>query len=158
MNGYGEAHLDSVDLRLVKELETDGRQTVTDLAKKLRISQSTARRRLKALIDQRTIKIVALAYPPHLGYEAMATLGINVYPGQTDLVAERLCQYKNVHNVLTSAGRYDIIAWILFRNSPELSDFVGTELGNIQGLRSVETLINLKVKKNSHKYVMNEEE
>ncbi|MFO8101320.1 MAG: Lrp/AsnC family transcriptional regulator [Dehalococcoidia bacterium] len=149
-------NLDDLDLVLIKELESDGRQTNTDLARKIGTSKATARRKLKKLLDEDIIKVVAVANPPALGYQTVATMGINVRPGDVDNVAERLASYDNVHFVIVSTGRYDIIAWMMFKEPEELSDFLRTELGNIEGLVSVETMINLKIIKASFTYLSSE--
>ena len=146
-------HIDELDLVLIRELESDGRQTNTDLAKKIGTSKATARRKLKKLLDEDIIKVVAVANPPALGYKTVATMGLNVRPGDVDNVANKLASYDNVHFVIVSTGRYDIIVWMMFKEPEDLSDFLRTELGNIKGLVSVETMINLKIIKASFTYL-----
>jgi len=156
MNKSLHDNLDDLDLVLIRELENDGRQTNTDLAKKIGTSKATARRKLKKLLDGGIIKVVAVANPPALGYRTVATMGINVRPGDVDAVAERLASYENVHFVIISTGRYDIITWMMFQEPEDLSDFLRNELGNIPGLVSVETMINLKIIKASFNYLAGE--
>jgi len=156
MNKSLHDNLDELDLVLIRELENDGRQTNTDLAKKIGTSKATARRKLKKLLDGGIIKVVAVANPPALGYRTVATMGINVRPGDVDAVAEKLASYENVHFVIISTGRYDIITWMMFQEPEDLSDFLRTELGNIPGLVSVETMINLKIIKASFNYLAGE--
>ena len=156
MRHHQKEYLDDLDLVLISELETDGRQTNTDLAKKIGTSKATARRKLNKLLYDGVIKVVAVANPPALGYKTVATMGINVRPGDVDTVADRLASYTNVHFVIISTGRYDIIAWMMFKEPEELSDFLRTELGNIPGLVSVETMINLKIIKASFTYLAGE--
>lgn len=146
-------NLDDLDLMLIKELEVDGRQTNTDLAKKIGTSKATARRKLRRLLDDNIIRVVAVANPPALGYKTVATMGINVRPGEVDAVAEKLAAYKNIHFVIISTGRYDIIAWVMFREPEDLSNFLRKELGKIPGLTSVETMVNLKIIKASFSYL-----
>ncbi len=153
MKQNARENLDDLDLVLIKELESNGRQTNTDLAKKIGTSKATARRKLKKLLDEGIIKVVAVANPPALGYQTVATMGINVRPGDVDNVAEKLASYSNVHFVIVSTGRYDIIAWMMFKEPEELSNFLRTEIGNIKGLVSVETMINLKIIKASFNYL-----
>lgn len=156
MKRHHKEYLDDLDLVLISELETNGRQTNTDLAKKIGTSKATARRKLNKLLEDGVIKVVAVANPPALGYKTVATMGINVRPGDVDTVADKLASYANVHFVIISTGRYDIIAWMMFKEPEELSDFLRTELGNIPGLVSVETMINLKIIKASFTYLAGE--
>jgi len=156
MKQQNRDNLDALDLILIHELESNGRQTNTELAQKIGTSKATARRKLKKLLEEHIIKVVAVANPPALGYKTVATMGINVRPGDVDSVAERLASYDNVHFVIISTGRYDIIAWMMFKEPEDLSDFLRTELGNIPGLVSVETMINLKIIKASFTYLAGE--
>ena len=66
--------LDQLDLMIIKELQIDGRQTNTELARKLSVSRTTVRSKLQRLLDEHVISINAVANPPLLGYEIMATI------------------------------------------------------------------------------------
>ena len=148
--------MDELDLKIIRELESDGRLTNTDLARKTGTSKAIARRKLRRLLDDRIIKVVAVANPPALGYKTIATMGINVRPGEVDSVADTLASYKSCHFVVLSTGRYDIIAWVMFQDPDDLSNFLRKELGKIQGLTSVETMVNLKIIKASFTYLTDE--
>lgn len=152
MKRRSSGHLDKLDMNLIKELEHDGRQSNAELARKIGTSKATARRKLNSLLDEGVIRVVAVADPPSLGYNTVATMGINVHPGDVDVVAEKLASYGNVHVVIICAGRYDIIAWVMFRDSEDLSSFIRNELGKIPGLVHAETMIYLKIKRFSFAY------
>ena len=77
----------------------------------------------------------------------MATMGIKVQPGEVDNVADKLASYANVPFVIITAGRYDIITIVMFREPEDLSQFIRNELGDIHGLISAETMVYLKIKK-----------
>ncbi len=144
--------LDELDMKLLRELERDGRQSTAELARRVGTSKATARRKLNRLLADGIIRIIAVADPPALGYQTVATMGINVHPGHIDAVAERLASYRNVRFVIICAGRYDIIAWVMFEEPDDLSDFIRNELGKIPGLAHVETMIYLKIKRFSFTY------
>lgn len=152
MSRRSVGRLDELDMKLLRELEQDGRQSIAELARKVGTSKATARRKLNRLLTEGIIRIVAVADPPALGYKTVATMGINVHPGHIDAVAERLASYGNVRFVIICAGRYDIIAWVMFQEPDDLSDFIRNELGKIPGLAHVETMIYLKIKRFSFTY------
>ncbi|MBT4513227.1 MAG: Lrp/AsnC family transcriptional regulator [Chloroflexi bacterium] len=152
-NDKSSRKLDAMDLKLIEELEVDGRQTNAELARRIGTSKATARRKLNALLDEGVIRVLAVADPSALGYKTVVTMGINVHPGEVDNVAEKLASYGNIRFVIISAGRYDVIAWAMFKESEDLSDFIRNELGNIRGLLSAETMIYLDIKKFSITYV-----
>jgi len=145
--------LDTQEMRLVRELEVDGRKSSAELGRIIGTSKATAGRKLKRLLDERIISIVAVANPAALGYKVMATMGMKVLPGKVDAVADKLASYQNVHWVFITAGPYDIMIWALFPEPQDLSNFIKNELGNVVGLESTETIMNLEIVKYSYRYL-----
>ena len=139
--------MDALDLMIIRELQSDPQQPQADIAKKLGAGETTVRRRLKRLLDERIIRIVAVADPRALGYNVRAMIGIKVQPGTIDAVADKLASYANVHYALMTTGPYDLVAWAVFRDTDELSGFIRRELGGIDGLASYESMLTLKVVK-----------
>ncbi len=89
-----EYELDAQDMKLIRELEVDGRKSSAELGRIIGISKATAGRKLKRLLDERIISIVAVANPVALGYKVMATMGMKVLPGKVDAVADKLANYQ----------------------------------------------------------------
>lgn len=145
--------LDSQDMQLIRELEIDGRRSSAELGRIIGTAKATAGRKLKRLMDERIISIVAVANPFALGYKVMATMGMKVTPGKVDAVADKLRSYPNIHWLFITTGPYDIMAWALFKEPHDLSDFVKNEVGNIPGLESTETIMNLEIIKYSYKHL-----
>jgi Lrp/AsnC family transcriptional regulator for asnA, asnC and gidA len=139
--------IDALDLMIIRELQSDPQQPQADIAKKLGAGATTVRRRLKRLLDEHIIRIVAIADPHALGYNIRAMIGIKVCPGRIDAVADKLASYVNVHYALMTTGPYDLVAWAVFRDTDELSGFTRHELGGIEGLASYESMLTLKVAK-----------
>jgi Lrp/AsnC family transcriptional regulator for asnA, asnC and gidA len=143
--------LDDIQMRILGELEINPRQSHTELAKKLGIVRHTVRRKLKTLLDDGVIQIVAIPDPLVLGYRTRAGILIKVHPGRLQAVANELIANERIQHVIMSTGRYDIMAWAVFRDSEEMAGFVRGELGSIPGIISHETIINLRVAKGSFK-------
>ena len=55
--------LDSVDQKLIQALQADGRQSNVELAKLLGLSESTVRKRIKALVSKNIIRLTAVPNP-----------------------------------------------------------------------------------------------
>ncbi len=145
--------LDTLDASLISELQIDARQNARDVAKKLGTSQSTVLRRIRRLQEEGIIRIVTLADPFSLGYEGVASVCMTFDPAKVNEGARTIASYPNVLTVSICAGRYDIVAWAMFRDMAELSDFVTLELSKIPGLQHSETMANLKLLKTTHKYL-----
>ncbi|MBM3132109.1 MAG: Lrp/AsnC family transcriptional regulator [Chloroflexi bacterium] len=139
--------LDEVDLRILKEMERDGRQTVSEIAERTDTSRSTAARKLQRLLDEGILRITGVVAPHLLGFRTEAMIGINAVPRRVDSIAEKLATYEDVHVVAVTAGRYDIVVWTLFREPDELSRFLRSELAQIPGILRSETIMSLHLKK-----------
>ena len=58
--------LDKTDVQMIALLKDNGRMANTELARHLGIAESTVRKRLKRLMDDGTIKVVAVGNIPML--------------------------------------------------------------------------------------------
>ena len=146
--------VDELDLRLLNELEADGRQPVSDLAKKLGTSRAYMSSRLQRILDQRIARIVAHTSPLALGYHVFAMIGIKVLPSDINAIADKLRYLPNVNGVVIVAGRHDIIIWTMFPTPIDLSAFLEKELGGIPGIISAECTILLELRKMSFPYLV----
>jgi len=60
--------IDKLDRKLIEELQKDGRESYTELAGKLGITEGTVRKRVRNLVDRGIMKIVAVTNASELGY------------------------------------------------------------------------------------------
>jgi Lrp/AsnC family transcriptional regulator for asnA, asnC and gidA len=146
--------IDELDLQLLNELEADGRQPVSDLAKKLGTSRAYMSSRLQRILDQRIARIVAHTSPLALGYNVFAMIGIKVLPSDTNAIADKLRYLPNVNGVVIVAGRHDIIIWTMFPTPIDLSGFLERDLGGIPGIISAECTILLELRKMSFPFLV----
>jgi len=144
---YSEKGVDDLDLNVIRELQEDARQTISQLARKLGVHHSTVFRRMQRLMDKNIIRIGASTNPFALGYEGVATVGLKCDPGKVREVAEAVATYKQVQYVGIYASPYDIVFWVAFRTLNDLGDFTKEELGRIPGLKEIETIVNLEMVK-----------
>lgn len=149
-----DTSVDDLDMQLLNELEADGRQPVSDLAKKLGTSRAYMSTRLQRILDQRIARIVAHTSPLALGYHVFAMVGIKVLPSDTNAIADKLRYLPNVNGVVIVAGRHDIIIWTMFPTPIDLSGFLEKELGGIPGIISAECTILLELRKMSFPFLV----
>ena len=79
--------MDELDRKLVKALQSDGRASNSQLARIIRVSEGTIRRRLKRLINDGVIRFSVIPDPEALGFETEALIGVQVDPDKFDLVS-----------------------------------------------------------------------
>ena len=142
--------MDELDTKIIELLQVDGRASNAGIARKVGVSEGTVRRRLKRLVQDEFIQVVALPDPAKLGYHSEALIGLQVDPNRVDEVAEGLSDLREVNWVAITAGRYDIFAWATLPSSEALGVFLKTKVGTIKGVQRSETFINLSSKKRGY--------
>jgi len=138
------------DLQLIYELQEDPRRQNIVLAEKLGMSEASIRRRITELVASKTIIPTAIINPSRLGYKIRAFISLEVEVAYIEDVAKKLVGYPELPYIVVCAGFKDIFAYGLFTSNEHLSTFVSEELGNIDGIANIETMVELKCLKFSH--------
>jgi len=137
--------LDKVDRSLILELQKNGRETNLSLAKKLEVSEGTIRKRLKRLLNEKAMKIVAVPNLRKIGYGFTSIMGLQVNIADLRKVTDNLARNKHVCYLAFGTGRYDLTA-VIVTSSPEgLSQFIEKEISAIPGILRTETFVNLDI-------------
>ena len=139
--------MDKLDRQIIDVLQDDGRATNAGIARCTGVSEGTVRRRLKRLVDEKYINVVALLDPPKVGYNSEALIGIQVQPDKIDQVAHKLTVLDEMSWVSVTTGAFDIFAWATLDSPEALGNFLRTKVGTILGVQRTETFVNLSVKK-----------
>lgn len=144
--------LEAIDLTLIKQLQADANQTSGQLAITLGTSESTVRRKIHRLLEKKIIRIQAVVDPFAVGFDSIASVWMKVDPRKINDAAEAVASHANVKTVDICTGRYDIIAWAMFRGLNDLNDFITQELSSVPGLSYTETMPHLKIWKASYRF------
>jgi Lrp/AsnC family transcriptional regulator for asnA, asnC and gidA len=142
--------MDELDRRIIALLERNGRASNARIARDVGVSEGTVRRRLKRLVQDRIINVIALPDPRKLGYESEALIGIQVDPDKIDQVATKVAELDHTRWVAVTTGTYDVFAWATLPNAEALGMFLREKVGTIPGVRRTETFVNLAVKKREY--------
>lgn len=132
------AEIDELDLKILKLLEEDGRLTFMDIAKKLRLSESTIRKRVQALKENGVIKRFTVEIDPaKIGLNTVAIVGIDVDPPKLLEVSQKLCEFKEIRCVATSTGDHMIMTEIWTKDGRELTRLISEKIGPIEGVKKI---------------------
>ena len=142
--------MDTLDRKIISLLESNGRASNARIARDVGVSEGTVRRRLKRLIQESIINVVAIPDPGKLGYNTEAIIGVQVDPDQVDAVAARLSSLQNTRWVAVTTGTYDVFAWATLPTAEGLGKFLREQVGIIPGVRRTETFVNLAVTKREY--------
>lgn len=139
--------LDATERQMVELLQEDGRLSVAELARSLRVTEVTARRKLKRLLADGIIRVVATVDPFDVGYETPVIIGLKVQRGMLDSVASALSRFPQVRYVGASTGRVDLIIEVVTRTNQDLAEFLMNELQAIDGITDSETNLIVRIYK-----------
>ncbi|MEE9496818.1 MAG: Lrp/AsnC family transcriptional regulator [Desulfobacterales bacterium] len=142
--------LDRLDRKLIRLLQMDGRMPNNAIAQKLNISEYTVRRRLKRLLDNGIIRIVAVADPIDLGFEIAGNLKIHIDLKKTDQVLEQLKQIDALVWVALTTGGTDVDADFVVRSLKEFQELIFKRISRIDGVRSTETSLMMDLVKDTY--------
>jgi len=144
--------IDGIDSGMIKLLQQDGRLSNTEIAKKLDISEATVRTRLKRLIDEEYIQIVAVSNPFKLGFEITGDLYIHVEMKKIESILRELKKIKELWYIVMTTGEIDINAEFVVRSLEELNDLVYNKISKIDGIIRVETSVIMNYVKRKYDY------
>ena len=142
--------VDELDRRMIQLLQRNGRASNARVAREVGVSEGTVRRRLKRLLEEDIIKVVAFPDPEMFGYGTEALVGIQVDPDKTNEVASSLSALQEASWVSVTTGAFDIFTWVTLPSSVELGTFLNTKVRTVPGVRRTETFVNLQIPKRNY--------
>ncbi|MHB1134004.1 MAG: Lrp/AsnC family transcriptional regulator [Chloroflexota bacterium] len=140
-----DSSLDALDNQIIDELRWDGRQANTEIARRLGVSDTTVRNRIRRLLKKGVIRISTAVNLSRLGYVMDVALGVHCDPGQVQEVMRGLVAMPEVRIISYVTGRYDFLVTVSFRSTDELVAFLAQRIGKIPGVEKVETMHVLQV-------------
>jgi DNA-binding Lrp family transcriptional regulator len=131
--------LDNIDKRIISELEDDGRVPFLRIAKMLKVSEGTIRKRVSKLIEQGIIK----RFTVELKNRSTAIVGIETNPHMpTRKIAAELKKLE-AKLVFEVAGRYDLICFLHGNELSKVNDLL-EKIRIIEGVVHTETFTILR--------------
>lgn len=137
--------LDERDIKIIEILRRDARTPFTEIARQLRVSEATIRKRVEALERKGVIKGYTIVVDPaKMGYNTVALVGINTNPDMFLDVAHKLTEFEEIKFVATSTGDHMIMTEIWTKNGRELSELISEKIGKIPGITHIRPAIILE--------------
>lgn len=144
--------LDRVDRQMIFLLQKDGRMPIVSIAKKLGISESTARSRLKRLINEDVIKVVAVSNPIRLGFEIIGNIKLSIDLKKKDTILAALKAIEALNYVALTTGGNDIDIEFIAGSLSEFKTLIFERISQIEGVNSVETSLIVEIIKDTWDY------
>ena len=140
--------LDTVDLRILAELQRDGALTNVELARRVHLSPSPCLMRVKALETSGVIdRYVALANPKALGLGVNVFISISLKDQSKESLAafeSRIVEHDEVMECYLMTGDSDYLIRVAVADIGALERFILNQLTPIRGIEKIRSSFALK--------------
>jgi len=109
---------DKIDEKIIDFLKNDSRESFVDIGKKLKLSESAVRRRVKNLVDNGTIKKFTVEVDDANNTSAIVLISVDSAM-DTSKVSSKITKLEGIKTVYEITGQYDITAVI---SAPSIND------------------------------------
>jgi len=133
---------DKVDEKIIGYLKEDSRESFVDIGKKLKLSESAVRRRVKNLVDSGTIMKFTLELGEENSTSAIVLVSVDSAT-DTSKVSLKLAKLDGVKTVYEITGQYDITTIMSATNIAEINSTIDA-LRKIPGVVDTNTVIILR--------------
>jgi len=144
--------LDDLDKSIIKCLQQDGRRPYAQIGRQLKVPEATVRQRAERLISRGIVQVVGITDPLAMGFQQPALIGLKVEAGKLEKIAEQIASLDEVTYVVITAGRFDLFCEVVCEDNEHLLRVLTDRLASIDGIRSTETLVELRFVKESYQW------
>ena len=144
--------LDDLDKSIIQCLQLDGRRPYAQIGRQLKVPEATVRQRAERLISRGVVQVVGVTDPLAMGFQQPALIGLKVDPGKLAEIADHIAALDEVTYVVITAGRYDLFCEVVCEDNEHLLRVLTDRFAGIDGIRSTETLVELRFVKESYQW------
>ena len=147
--GFGRIHpMDAIDWKILAELQTDGRLTVTELADRVGLSVSPCHRRVKALEDGGVIRNYrAHVEPAAVGLGFSTLVFVTLKQGDQPTVSAFEGAIAAVHQIVLAQrlfGEPDYLLHVLATDLPAFQRLYDERLSRLPGVQRLTSTLVMK--------------
>jgi Lrp/AsnC family transcriptional regulator, regulator for asnA, asnC and gidA len=144
--------LDDLDKAIIRCLQLDGRRPYAQIGRELKVPEATVRQRAERLISRRVVQIVGVTDPLAMGFQQPALIGLKVDAVKLEEIAQKIAALDEVTYLVVTAGRFDLMCEVVCEDNDHLLRVLTEDLAKIRGIRSTETLVELRFVKESYQW------
>ena len=133
---------DKTDEKILEFLQKDSRESFVEIGKKLKMSESAVRRRVKNMVDNGTIEKFTVQVGEANSTSAIVLISVDSSV-DTAKVSTKLTKLSDVKTIYEITGQYDISVIIRAHNITEINKCID-DLRKIPGVIDTNTVIILK--------------
>ncbi len=133
--------IDDIDRQIINALCTDGRSSVSYLAKMFDLSISSVSKRLSHLFEENAIRVQAHVDYNKIGFRARAFVLLRADNNMVENICKTINNFTEVQTVITLINGYDIFLAIISYDSESLYQLVNQKIAVIPGVLNAEVWI-----------------
>jgi len=133
---------DKIDEKILEFLQKDSRESFVEIGKKLKMSESAVRRRVKNMVDNGTIEKFTVQVGEANSTSAIVLISVDSSV-DTAKVSTKLTKLSDVKTIYEITGQYDISVIVRAQNITEINKCID-DLRKIPGVIDTNTVIILK--------------
>ncbi|WFN34058.1 Lrp/AsnC family transcriptional regulator [Methanogenium sp. S4BF] len=155
--------MDAKDWLLLRILEEDSTQEVSEVADLTGLSEAEVQDRVRAMEDEKIIR----GYCASIDWEkagegvAAATVNLKVTPERDvgyDRIAERIARFPQVCSLRLISGEYDFELRVTGRNIQDITRFVSEQVAPMEQIRETATILVMKTYKENGRILYDRKE
>ena len=145
-------NIDRIDAQIIGLLQKDGRVPNSEIAKRIGVSEATVRNRLKRLIEESYIQIVAVGNPFKLGFNVTGDLYIHAEMKKISRVIEELKKFQELWYIVMTTGETNINAEFVVKDFEDLNNLIINKISKIDGVVKTEVSVIMKYEKRAYDF------
>ena len=120
-----------------------------ELAKRVGVSEATARRKLRRLTSDGVVHITGVVDPFEVGLESPAFVGVEVARDRLDAVARELAAHPAVRYVAAATGTFHLVVEVMAATNQDLARLLMDDFMAIDGVVDTETSLIIRIYKHA---------
>jgi len=133
--------MDDVDLAILRSLIKNSRITISQMSKEIDIPDATISNRLKKLENNVIKRYTLIPDWQKIGLEITSIIIIQTESERHEIVKEELSRLKEVSEVYSVSGEYDILIKVWVKSIEDLNQLVNSKIRSIDGVEDLTEMI-----------------
>lgn len=142
---------DHLDLKIIEQLQDDGRKAFTKVASALGVTEGTVRKRVDRMVARGLARFVLELDPYTLGL-TWAYVGIRVRGAALRRSVARLSEIPEITIISSCVGGYDVIAEVICTDQVDLFRILHDEIRASPGVETADAFTVLQMHKDQYRY------
>ncbi|MEO9517392.1 MAG: Lrp/AsnC ligand binding domain-containing protein [Paracoccaceae bacterium] len=148
--------LDKIDLRILKELETDGRLSIVELATRVNLTNTPCSERVKRLEKSGYISgYRALLNKNQLGFSHLTVVQVSLTAtgdSSLDHFSDAVHSIQEVESCMMIAGSFDYLLMVRTRDIAHFRNILGDKINKLPGIHQTNSFAVMEVVKEAQNY------